>query len=152
MPPWGEPILRAGAHEHGPKKVTDHSAPSAFGLIAANIHGKNRATAFAVFSAGAPLGAGIGMVLGGVFTAYTTPGWRAVLWFFTGLGCTAATLAILFVPRDRPNPNADKRIDIPGAILVTVGLVLFQFSISYGSSAPKGWRTPCELLLRPRVS
>ncbi|GMK57862.1 hypothetical protein CspeluHIS016_0406960 [Cutaneotrichosporon spelunceum] len=117
-------------------------APSAFGLIAANIHGKNRATAFAVFSAGAPLGAGIGMVLGGVFTAYTTPGWRAVLWFFTGLGCTAATLAILFVPRDRPNPNADKRIDIPGAILVTVGLVLFQFSISYGSSAPKGWRTP----------
>ncbi|BEJ12831.1 hypothetical protein CspHIS471_0300050 [Cutaneotrichosporon sp. HIS471] len=118
------------------------SAPSAFGLIAANIHGKNRATAFAIFSAGASLGAGTGMILGGVFTAYTEPGWRAVLWFFAGLGFLATVLAFVFVPKDRLNPDADKRIDIPGAILVTAGLVLFQFSISYGSSTAKGWKTP----------
>jgi MFS family permease len=124
-------------------------APSAFGLIAANIHGKNRATAFAIFSAGAPLGAGTGMVLGGVFTYYTEPGWRAVLWFFAGLGFVAAALAFFFVPKDQPNPNADKRIDVPGAILVTAGLVLFQFSISYGSSAPKGWKTPYIAALFP---
>jgi predicted MFS family arabinose efflux permease len=86
------------------------------------------------------------MVLGGVFTYYTEPGWRAVLWFFAGLGFVAAALAFFFVPKDQPNPNADKRIDVPGAILVTAGLVLFQFSISYGSSAPKGWKTPCEPL------
>jgi MFS family permease len=116
------------------------SAPSAFGLIAANIHGKDRATAFAMFSAGAPLGAGTGIVLGGVFTAYTEPTWRAVLWFFSGLGFFAALLAVLFVPKDSPHPH-DRRLDLVGAAMITTGLVLFQFTISFAGT--KGWKTPC---------
>ena len=47
------------------------STPSAIGIIASNFHGKARSTAFAAFSAGAPVGGGIGLVLGGVLTAYS---------------------------------------------------------------------------------
>lgn len=88
------------------------------------------------------------MVLGGVFTAYTEPRWRAVLWFFAGLGFFASALAFVFVPKDRPNPDHDRRIDWLGALLVTAGLVLFQFTISYFPSAERGWKTPCECAAR----
>lgn len=46
------------------------STPSAIGLIAANFHGRARATAFAAFAAGAPIGGGLGLTLGGVLTTY----------------------------------------------------------------------------------
>jgi MFS family permease len=47
------------------------STPSAIGIIATNFHGRARSTAFACFSADAPVGGGLGLVLGGVLTAYS---------------------------------------------------------------------------------
>ena len=47
------------------------STPSAIGIIATHFHGRARSTAFACFSAGAPVGGGLGLVLGGVLTAYS---------------------------------------------------------------------------------
>lgn len=47
------------------------STPSAIGIIAQNFKGRARSTAFAAFSAGAPVGGGVGLVIGGVLTAYT---------------------------------------------------------------------------------
>lgn len=126
------------------------------GLIATHIHGRQRATAFAVFSAGAPLGGAMGMTLGGVLTAFTNPTWRAVLWIFTGLAALIAIAAIWVVPADkvrierkaaraRGEKRAEKdKIDWIGAAIITCGLVLVQFTVSDGMSAPKGWRTPCE--------
>ncbi len=35
-----------------------NSLPSAIGIVAQNFHGKSRSTAFAAFSAGAPVGGG----------------------------------------------------------------------------------------------
>jgi MFS family permease len=51
--------------------LTSKSTPSAIGIVAANFHGRARATAFAAFSAGAPVGGGLGNVLGGVLVSYT---------------------------------------------------------------------------------
>lgn len=46
--------------------------PSAVGVVASTFSGRTRATAFASFSAGAPIGGALGMVLGGLLTAYTS--------------------------------------------------------------------------------
>lgn len=46
------------------------SVPSAIGIIAHNFHGRARSLAFASFSCGAPIGGGIGLILGGVLTIY----------------------------------------------------------------------------------
>ena len=46
------------------------TTPSGFGIIAAHFDGKARAYAFATFSAGAPVGAAVGLILGGLLTTY----------------------------------------------------------------------------------
>lgn len=43
--------------------------------------------------------------------------------------------------------DPDRRIDWIGAAIITIGLVLFQFSISDGESAPQGWKTPYIIAL-----
>ncbi|TXT04304.1 hypothetical protein VHUM_04191 [Vanrija humicola] len=117
--------------------------PSGMGIIASNLHGRQRATAFACFGAGAPIGAGTGMVIGGLLTAYASQTWRALLWIFTGLAAVIATFALLYVPADKQKgPGYDRRIDWLGAAMVTSGLVLLQFTVSDGVSAPRGWHEP----------
>ncbi|ORY33741.1 efflux protein [Naematelia encephala] len=116
------------------------STPSAIGIIATTFTGKSRSTAFAAFSAGAPVGGGIGLVLGGLLTSYASTTWRACLWVFCGLATGIGILAFFFVPSDAYQTE-DKRIDWIGAALVTVGLIFLQFVISDGQNAPHGWRT-----------
>ncbi|KAL7425106.1 hypothetical protein Q5752_000794 [Cryptotrichosporon argae] len=116
------------------------SIPSAIGVLASSFSGRQRAVAFACFSAGAPLGGGSGIVVGGLLAAYSSHTWRASLWVFTGLSAAAGATAWLVVPADRPT-SADKRIDWIGAALVTLGLVFVQFAVSDGQGAPDGWKT-----------
>jgi len=42
------------------------------------------------------------------------------------------------------NLDPDRRVDWVGAAVVTIGLVLLQFSVSYAQDAPQGWKTSCE--------
>lgn len=45
--------------------------PSAIGIIASSFSGRTRASAFACFSAGGPIGGGLGLIIGGVLISYT---------------------------------------------------------------------------------
>jgi len=47
------------------------SIPSAIGIIASSFSGRTRASAFACFSAGGPIGGGLGLIVGGLLVAYT---------------------------------------------------------------------------------
>lgn len=120
------------------------SVPSAIGILATTFHGTRRSTALAAFSAGGPVGGGLGLIVGGLLTAYTDVGWRAALWCFAGTAAACAILGFLVIIPDRHLDN-DRRVDWIGAVLITCGLVLLQFSISYGPSASNGWKTGCEL-------
>jgi MFS family permease len=61
-------ILRA-MHGIGPAAMV----PAAIGILAHSFPpGRSRSTAFATFSAGAPLGSAMGMVFGGVMAQYAT--------------------------------------------------------------------------------
>lgn len=117
------------------------SIPSSIGIIASTFTGRTRSSAFACFSAGGPIGGGLGFTLGGVLTAYTEPKWRAALWLFAGMAAFVAVAACFVVLPDR-HLDPDRRIDWAGAALVTCGLVLLMFAISSAEAAPQGWRTP----------
>ncbi|KAK4688236.1 hypothetical protein P7C73_g1875, partial [Tremellales sp. Uapishka_1] len=122
------------------------SIPSAIGIIASNFHGKSRSTAFAAFSAGAPVGGGLGLVLGGVLTEYSKYTWRSTFFVFAGLAAGIAICAWFVIPNDELHTR-DRRIDWVGAALVTIGLIFIQFAISDGEVAPDEWKTWYIILL-----
>jgi MFS family permease len=85
---------------------------------------KERAKAFAVYGAIAGGGSAIGLLLGGVLTEYAD--WRWCFWVNLPVAILAIVLAIPFVPESKA--PGDTSYDIPGAVLVTVGLA----SLVYG--------------------
>ncbi|KAF9077668.1 putative efflux transporter [Rhodocollybia butyracea] len=117
--------------------------PAALGTLAHSFPpGRSRALAFATFSAGAPLGGGAGLVLGGLLTELTSQAWRAP--FYLSCGITALSMfgAMLSFNRDQPSSEEDRRVDWIGAFLVTAGLVLIVFVLGQGEVAPEQWSTP----------
>ncbi|BEJ15318.1 hypothetical protein CspHIS471_0410850 [Cutaneotrichosporon sp. HIS471] len=114
--------------------------PAGIGIIAATFTGRTRSSAFAAFSAGGPIGGGLGLIVGGLLTAYTNTSWRAALWCFGGVAFAVAIAGYFVVIPDR-NLDKDKRIDWIGAGIITVGLVLLMFSISHAESTARGWKT-----------
>ncbi|MGY1985290.1 MFS transporter [Blastococcus sp. SYSU DS0669] len=85
---------------------------------------KERAKAFGVYGAIAGGGSAIGLLLGGVLTEYAD--WRWCFWVNLPVALLAIVLAIPIVPESRA--PGDTSYDIPGAVLVTLGLA----SIVYG--------------------
>ena len=110
------------------------AVPSALGILGANYGpGKRKNKVFASFSAGNPIGAAFGLVLGGVLTSYVS--WRWVMWIIGIFEAIVAIGAFLLIPKDKPRPGPRERIDWAGAFLVTSGLVLFCFVLTYVPSA-----------------
>ncbi|MGY1623164.1 MFS transporter [Geodermatophilus sp. SYSU D00965] len=85
---------------------------------------KERAKAFGVYGAIAGGGSAVGLLLGGVLTEYAD--WRWCFWVNLPVALLAVVLAIPIVPESKA--PGDTRYDIPGAVLVTLGLA----SIVYG--------------------
>lgn len=123
-------------------KLISYSTPSAVGIIAHTFSGRARSTAFASFSAGAPVGGALGLILGGLFTSYVSNTWRGALYCIAGLAFAVSICAFFVVPNDGSH-SSDRRVDWIGATLVTVGLIFLLFSISDGENAPNGWKTSC---------
>jgi EmrB/QacA subfamily drug resistance transporter len=102
-------------------------APAALALITTTFTApKERARAFGVFGAIAGGGAAIGLILGGVLTEYAS--WRWCLLVNIPIALVAAGFAIPLVRESRA--QGDRRYDIPGAILVTAGLVLLVYGFT----------------------
>jgi len=100
-------------------------APAALSLISVTFtETKERATAFGVFGAISGGGAAIGLILGGVLTEYAS--WRWCLGVNVPIALLAAYAASRVVRESKA--EGDTKYDIPGAILVTLGLV----SLVYG--------------------
>lgn len=53
-------------------------------------------------------------------------------------------IGILYIDRDAHSERNDKRLDWLGAFVITAGLVLVVFAMNSSSTAPNGWRTPCQ--------
>jgi MFS family permease len=106
--------------------------PAAVGILGANYGpGKRKNRVFAAFSAGNPVGAGFGLVFGGVFTNYIS--WRWMMWFFGIFQVIVAVTSWVMLPKDVKKPGPRESIDVWGALLVTAGVGLFCFGLTYDS-------------------
>src|SRR5215217_3293648 len=102
-------------------------APASLALITVLFtDAKERAKAFAVYGAIAGGGSAVGLLLGGVLTEYAD--WRWCFWVNLPVAALAVVLAIPFVPESRA--PGDTRYDIPGAVLVTLGLASFVYGFT----------------------
>ncbi|KAI0956385.1 hypothetical protein AcV7_006804 [Taiwanofungus camphoratus] len=122
--------------------------PASLGILAhAFPPSRIRSIAFATFAAGAPVGAAVGSSIGGVLTQLTEKTWRSTFYFMAGLSALCFVGGALSFDKDLPSTETDRRIDWLGAFLVTAGLVLIVFTLSDGTIAPNGWKTPYIIAL-----
>jgi EmrB/QacA subfamily drug resistance transporter len=110
-------------------------APSILALLSTTFsEPKERARAFAIFGAVAGTGGAIGLLLGGVLTEYFS--WRWCL--YVNLVMAAITVAgtLALIPRHEQVAERPK-LDIPGSITATAGLVGIVYGLGHAESG--GW-------------
>jgi EmrB/QacA subfamily drug resistance transporter len=126
-------------------------APAALALITVTFtEGRERAKAFGVFGAISGGGAAIGLLLGGVLTEYLN--WRWCLFVNLPIALITGVFAIRYL-RESKAPG-DTKLDIPGAILASVGLATLVYGFTEaakqevgadGTMAAVGWTDPTVL-------
>jgi EmrB/QacA subfamily drug resistance transporter len=111
--------------------------PSSLSVINAVFVGKARAVAFAVW--GGTIGgmAALGPLVGGWLTTYYSWHWAFLINVPIGIIVLIGVLAVVPETRD---VHGRKGIDVPGTILVTVGLLGIVFALIEGQRY--GWWTP----------
>ncbi|MFI6347300.1 MFS transporter [Streptomyces sp. NPDC050560] len=111
--------------------------PQVLGILGTVYNGPGRATAFNVYGLVVGLGGVFGQLIGGVLITADLGGldWRVI--FLINVPISLVTLA--FVPRAVPESrNADgTRLDLPGAVFVTVALALLVTALVEGRE--QGW-------------
>ena len=111
-------------------------APAALALITVTFtESKERARAFGVFGAISGGGAAIGLILGGVLTEYAS--WRWCLGVNVPIAIATALAAAPVVKESKARGNTS--YDIPGAVLVTLGLVSLVYGFTKAAEPDVGW-------------
>ncbi|HSZ40020.1 MAG TPA: DHA2 family efflux MFS transporter permease subunit [Trebonia sp.] len=100
-----------------------------------------RGKAFGIFGAIAGAGGAVGLLLGGVLTEYLS--WRWCLYVNVVFSVVAVTAAARLLRRDRRNPSV--HLDVPGTVLVVLGLVGIVYGLSEADT--KGWGAPLTIAL-----
>jgi EmrB/QacA subfamily drug resistance transporter len=101
---------------------------------------REQAKAIGVYTFIAVAGGSVGLLLGGVLTE--TINWHWIFFVNVPIGVATALLAIRFVP-DREGLGLAAGADIPGAALLTGGLMLGVYTIL--GVAEEGWGSPQTL-------
>ncbi|MGY1810735.1 DHA2 family efflux MFS transporter permease subunit [Blastococcus sp. SYSU D00669] len=109
-------------------------APSALSLLTVVFdEGRERNRALGVWAAISAGGAAIGLILGGVLTEYAS--WRWVLFVNVPVAALAVLGALRLLPESRD--ERARGFDVPGAVLVTGGLVALVYALVKGNDF--GW-------------
>ncbi|MFC9229915.1 MFS transporter [Streptomyces decoyicus] len=102
--------------------------------------GPARTRAIATWTAVGAGGGAVGGLVGGVLTEYLS--WRWVLLINVPVGALVLAGAVLWLTESRQ--GAGRRLDVPGAVLVTGGLALVAYGIV--QTETDGWRSASALL------
>jgi EmrB/QacA subfamily drug resistance transporter len=109
-------------------------SPAALSLLTVVFEeGKERNRALGIWSAITAGGAAIGLILGGLLTEYAS--WRWVLFVNIPIAVIAVVGAVRFVPESKD--ERAQKFDIPGAVLVTSGLMALVYALVKGNEF--GW-------------
>ena len=113
--------------------------PLSFGIIRDEFPPDRMKVGIGLLSAVFGIGGGLGLVLSGLIVDNTS--WR---WIF-GVGAAAVAIAVVMVHRFVPESpvRSSARIDVPGAVLLSVVLVTLLVALSEGGSW--GWTSPAIL-------
>lgn len=115
-------------------------APAALSLLTTTFtETRERGRAFGVFAAIGAAGSAIGLIAGGLLAEYAD--WRWCLYINVPIALLAL-IGTMFVPRDRPIRGTG-RLDLPGALLSTAGLIVVVYAFS--SAESRGWGAPLVL-------
>lgn len=116
--------------------------PSTLSLITTMFaEGPARNRALGVWGATGSTGQVLGSLLGGVLTQAF--GWAAIFYVNVPLAVGVGVLALLVVPADGP-VQRHGRLDVPGGVTVTAGVLLLVFGLVNGPKA--GWTNPYTLI------
>ncbi|MEV0660742.1 MFS transporter [Actinomadura luteofluorescens] len=111
-------------------------APVTLSLITGTFpEGPARTRAIAMWTAVGTAGGATGGLVGGLLTDYLS--WRWVLLINVPVGAVVAVIAARWL-RGEGDAAGRRRLDLPGAVLVTGGVGLFAFGI--GETGDHGWR------------
>jgi len=110
------------------------ASPTALALITTTFPaGKQRNRAFAVYAAMSGAGAAVGLILGGWLTEYS---WRLTFLINVPIGIAAALLAPIFLAESTPRRV---KLDLPGAITGTLGLLGIVYGLTRAGDPSHGW-------------
>lgn len=116
-------------------------APSALSILLATFkEGGERNKALSVWTLVASGGAAAGVFLGGLLTQYL--GWRWCFYVNVPIGILGLIGIYKFVPAHIQEAR-DKHLDLPGAVLITTGLMALVYALTEAGSA--GWTAPITI-------
>ncbi len=125
------------------------ASPAALSLITTNFPaGPERNKAMGVFAGMSGIGAAVGLLLGGFLTGidsilgFDVTGWRLTLWINAPIGLVAALLAPRWLSESERNRS---RLDVPGALTATLGLLGVVYGLSRAGEAEHGWSDPLTI-------
>jgi EmrB/QacA subfamily drug resistance transporter len=120
-------------------------APAALSLLTTTFTDPDeRNKAFGVFGAIAGAGAGVGLLLGGVLTEYLS--WRWCLYVNLAFAIPAALGGMAYLHSGTQHGTGPRpRLDIPGAVTVSLGL--FALVYGFSNAETNGWGDPLTAVL-----
>ena len=111
-------------------------APAALAIISTTFpEGRERNFAMGVWTAVAAGGGAAGLVLGGLITDGL--GWEWIFFVNVPLGVVGIALSFVLLEEGR-EAEASRRLDLPGAVTVTAGLVLLVYGLTRAEDAGFG--------------
>jgi EmrB/QacA subfamily drug resistance transporter len=109
-------------------------SPAALSIVTTTFtEGAERNKALGIWGALAGAGGAVGVLLGGMLTQWA--GWEWVLFVNVPIGVVAAVLAPRWVRESRGEEKT--QLDVPGAVLVTGGLIVLVYALVDANDA--GW-------------
>jgi EmrB/QacA subfamily drug resistance transporter len=110
-------------------------SPCTLSILASTFaEGRLRERAYGIWAATGSLGGMIGFLLGGVLTSAF--GWRSIFIINGPIGVAAVACALVWLPGDVARPGT-RRLDVPGAVTVTLGSALAILGV--GQAESHGW-------------
>ena len=111
-------------------------SPAALSIVLSEFReGKERNTALGVWAAVAAGGAAAGVLLGGILTQYLN--WRWNFFVNVPVGLLVVLAAFKLLPRHIGEENEKIKLDLPGAVSATAGLMALVYGLS--KAPTDGW-------------